>query len=126
LPFPDSVTQLRLPRFQEKKNFRRCDLNTSRKTILFSLFVISIFSTLFLAACSGPTLIDVNIDPTTGSGQIVVNPPPQATALPDTGAIPSSSTDMSQVALFAIVVILLLGVMAIVLSVARRPRRGDE
>lgn len=94
-----------------------------QKSVLISLFLVSIFSTLFMAACSGPTLIDVNIDPTTGSGQIVVNPPAaQPTALPDTG---STSTDMSQVALFAIVVILLLGVMAIVFSVARRPRRDE-
>jgi hypothetical protein len=97
-------------------------MHISRKAVLVSLFLVSIFSTLFLAACSGPTLIDVNIDPTTGSGQIVVNPPAeQPTAAPATGG--SSSTDMSQVALFAIVVILLLGVMAIVFSVARRPRR---
>jgi len=91
-----------------------------QKSVLISLFLVSIFSTLFMAACSGPTLIDVNIDPTTGSGNVVINPPPaQPTAAPSGG----TTTDMSQVALFAIVVILLLGVMAIVFSVARRPRR---
>ncbi len=99
-------------------------MHTSQKVIML-LFFTSVFSTLFLAACSGRTLIDVNIDPTTGSGQIVVNPPAQATAVPDTGGTGNTSTDMSQVALFAIVVILLLGVMAIVFSVARRPRREE-
>ena len=102
-------------------------MHSSKKDLFFSFFILSMFSFLFLAACSGPTLIDVNIDPTTGSGQIVVNPPEaQPTALSNTSETGGTITDMSQVALFAIVVILLLGVMAIVLSVARRPRRGDE
>jgi hypothetical protein len=102
-------------------------MHASKKVLIVSIFILSMFTTLFLAACSGQTLIDVNIDPTTGSGQIVVNPPAaQPTALPDTGGTTSTSTDMSQVALFAIVVILLLGVMAIVFSVARRPRREDQ
>ncbi len=99
-------------------------MHTSQKVVMLLSFT-SVFSTLFLAACSGPTLIDVNIDPTTGSGQIVVNPPAQATASPDTGGTGSTPTDMSQVALFAIVVILLLGVMAIVFSVARRPKSEE-
>lgn len=91
---------------------------TSQKMI-FTLFLASIFSTFFLVACSG-ALIDINIDPTTGTGNIIVNP--QATAAPTGG---TGSTDMSQVALFAIVVIVLLGVMAIVFSVARRPGREE-
>jgi hypothetical protein len=98
-------------------------MSTPKQKIIFSLFILSTFVAALLAACSGQTLIDVNIDPTTGSGNIVVNPPPQATPIPETGAQPPS--DMSQVALFAIIVILLLGVMAIVFSVARRPR-GNE
>jgi len=92
------------------------------KKALFAFLLLNTFGAALLSACAGPTLIDVNIDPTTGSGNIVVNPPPQqATPVPDTG----TSGDMSQVALFAIIVILLLGVMAIVFSVARRPRREE-
>ncbi len=98
-------------------------MNLSRKKLLFALFFISIFSPLFLAACSGPTVIDVNIDPTTGAGNIVVNPPPAAQ--PTAAGTGGTTTDVSQVALFAIIVILLLGVMAIVFSVARRPRREE-
>lgn len=98
-------------------------MNLSRKKLVLVLFFVSISSTLFLAACSGPTVIDVNIDPTTGAGNIVVNPPP--TAQPAAGGSGGTTTDMSQVALFAIIVILLLGVMAIVFSVARRPRREE-
>ena len=88
---------------------------------LIAFLLISIFSISLLAACSGPTTIDVNIDPTTGAGNIVVNPPPQE---PTPGAT-GTPGDMSQVALFAIVVIVLIGVMAIVFSVARRPRREE-
>lgn len=95
------------------------------KKYLLGLFAISILSTLFLAACSGQTVIDVNIDPTTGAGSIVVNPPAGEQGIPETGGEAQPSADMSQVALFAIVVILLLGVMAIIFSVARRPRRED-
>jgi hypothetical protein len=100
-------------------------MSTPKQKLIFSLFILSTLGAALLSACAGQTLIDVNIDPTTGSGQIVVNPPAQqATQIPDTGAQPPS--DMSQVALFAIIVILLLGVMAIVFSVARRPRSSDE
>ncbi len=98
-------------------------MQPTHKKILFTFLLIGIFSAPLLAACSGPTVIDVNIDPTTGAGNIVVNPPPeeqQATQAPA-----DTSSDMSQVALFAIIVILLLGVMAIVFSVARRPRRYE-
>lgn len=100
-------------------------INT-RKHLLLGLFIIGLFASVLLTACSGQTVIDVNIDPTTGTGNIVVNPPPTQQQLPETGGSGQSATDMSQVALFAIVVILLMGVMAIVVSVARRPRRGDR
>jgi hypothetical protein len=99
-------------------------INT-RRHLLLGLFVIGLFSSVLISACSGQTVIDVNIDPTTGSGSIVVNPPPTQQQLPETGGSAQPATDMSQVALFAIVVILLMGVMAIVVSVARRPRRGE-
>jgi hypothetical protein len=100
---------------------------TTPRKVVFAFLLLGTFGAAILSACAGQTLIDVNIDPTTGSGQIVVNPPPQqATAIPDTGGSAAGSSDMSQVALFAIIVILLLGVMAIVFSVARRPRREEE
>lgn len=96
-------------------------MHTPRKVVLLTFFLVIILSMFFLAACSGRTLINVNIDPTTGSGNIVVNPP----AAQPTTAPAGTSTGMSQVALFAIVVILLLGVMAIIFSVARRPRQEE-
>lgn len=97
------------------------NMQSSHKRNLIVFLAISFFASALLAACSGPTTIDVNFDPTTGAGNIIVNPPPQEPTPVGAG----TTGDVSQVALFAIVVIVLLGVMAIVFSVARRPRREE-
>jgi hypothetical protein len=96
---------------------------TSRNRSLF-LLAMCLFSLLALTACSGRTVIDFNIDPTTGVGNVVVNPAATA-VIPETGAQPAAD-DMSQVALFAVIVAILLGTIAIVFAVARRPREREE
>lgn len=86
---------------------------------VFSLLVIGFLLVLFLVACTGRTVIDVNIDPTTGAGGIVINPGATSAPAADSGA---GGADFSTIALFAIIVSLFLGTIAIVLAVARRPR----
>lgn len=88
------------------------------------LVVLSMFSGLALAACSGTTLVDVNLDPTTGSGSIVVTgnqDDGSADSGGDAGATQVGNTDMSQVVLFGVIIALLLGTAAIVISASRRP-----
>jgi hypothetical protein len=96
------------------------------KKIFAGIALIVLLSTSALVACSGRTVIDVNIDPTTGAGDIVINPPEEEEQPPiiiDNSGNQSDS-NMSQVALFAVIVALLLGTAAIIISVARRPREG--
>ncbi len=90
-----------------------------RNISFFILF--SLFAGLFLASCSGTTLVDINLDPTTGAGNIVV------TGNQDEGSTPSDSgdatvgnTDMSQVVLFGVIIAVLLGTAAIIISASRR------
>jgi len=87
-----------------------------------SLFIaFSLFAGLFLAACGGTTLIDVNLDPTTGAGNIVVTGNQDPGAPPDnSGDATVGNTDMSQVVLFVIIIALLLGTAAIIISASRR------
>lgn len=85
--------------------------------------LLSFFSALALSACSGTTVVDVNLDPTTGSGNIVVtgNQDEAASDGGDAGNAQVGNTDMSQVVLFGVIVILLLGTAIIVVSSNRRP-----
>lgn len=90
-----------------------------RKRSLFFFALIGLLSSILLAACDGSALINVNYDPTEGVGNIVIignqddQPAAQQTD-PD--------TSMSQLLLFGLVIALLLGTIAIVMSVSRRPR----
>lgn len=84
---------------------------------------LSLFSGLALSACSGTTVVDVNLDPTTGSGNIVVTGNQEKTSSDagDAGDTQVGNTDMSQVVLFGVIVTLLLGTAIIVISSNRRP-----
>jgi hypothetical protein len=83
-----------------------------------------LFSGLALAACNGTTVVDVNLDPTTGAGNIVVtgNQDDGSSADNGAGSAQVGNTDMSQVVLFGVIIALLLGTAAIVISATRRPR----
>jgi hypothetical protein len=91
-------------------------------TVLIALLLTSV-----LVGCSGRTVIDVNIDPETGEGDIVIDPvaPPEDDGGGDTGGATDSGTpndpQMSQIALFAVIAALFIGVVAIVIAVSRRP-----
>lgn len=94
----------------------------SLKRSLSLLAVLSLFSALALSACNGTTLIDVNLDPTTGAGNIVVSGDQEGgDTSSDAGNQQVGNTDMSQVVLFGVIVALLLGTAAIVISASRRP-----
>lgn len=96
------------------------------KRSIATICLLAMFSTLVLAACSGTTQIDVNLDPTTGSGDIVITGDQDpAGGESDAADDQVGSTDMSQVVLFGVVVALLLGTVAIVLSASRRPMGGE-
>lgn len=87
-----------------------------RSLLLFAL--ISLLSGVLLASCDGTALINVNYDPTEGVGNIVI------TGNQDDPAVQQDNADsnMSQLLLFGLVIALLLGTIAIVVSVSRRPR----
>jgi hypothetical protein len=96
----------------------------SLKRNLSLLVLLSLFCGLALAACSGTTLVDVNIDPTTGSGDIVITGDQDGGGTTDNsgaGSAQVGNTDMSQVVLFGVIIALLLGTAAIVISASRRP-----
>lgn len=95
------------------------------KRSVAALLALGLLSALALAACSGTTQIDVNLDPTTGSGNIVVTGDEDQGGQSEAGDAQVGSTDMSQVVLFGVVVALLLGTVAIVLSASRRPMGGE-
>jgi hypothetical protein len=85
------------------------------------LVLLSLVFALVASACEGTTFIDVNIDPTTGAGNIVVTGDQDNSGETDAGDTQVGNTDMSQVVLFGVVVALLLGTVAIVISASRRP-----
>jgi hypothetical protein len=89
-----------------------------RKRSLLLLAVLSLVGSVLLAACDGTAFINVDYDPTEGVGNIVItgNQDDQPSQQPD------QDTSMSQLLLFGLVIALLLGTIAIVMSVARRPR----
>jgi hypothetical protein len=98
-----------------------------KSKFLASLIFIALLLSSLLVGCSGRTVIDVNIDPETGEGNIVVDPAaPEDDGGQDTdGAAVDSGTpnnpQMSQIALFAVIAALFIGVVAIVIAVQRRP-----
>jgi hypothetical protein len=101
--------------------------NKKSKFLASSILITLLLSSL-LVGCSGRTVIDVNIDPETGEGNIVVDPAaqPEDDGGQDTdGAAVDSGTpnnpQMSQIALFAVIAALFIGVVAIVIAVQRRP-----
>lgn len=88
-----------------------------RQRNLFVFVLVGLLSAVFLTACDGTAFIDINFDPTEGVGNIVITgdqdePAPQT----------DDDTSMSQLLLFGLVIALLLGTVAIVMSLARRPR----
>lgn len=91
----------------------------SKRTI--PLLLLSLVLGLVASACDGTTFIDVNIDPTTGAGNIVVTGDQDDSGDADAGEAQVGSTDMSQVVLFGVVIALLLATVAIVISASRRP-----
>ncbi|MGH2581408.1 MAG: hypothetical protein ACRDFQ_00755 [Anaerolineales bacterium] len=91
-------------------------MNNRRKRALV-LFVL-ITGVALLAGCTGRTVIDVNIDPTTGVGDIIIQP--QATE--PAPAIDGGGNNMNQVLLFGVVVALLIGTLAVVMASSRRRR----
>jgi hypothetical protein len=93
----------------------------SLKRNLSLLVILSLFSGLALAACNGTTLVDVNLDPTTGAGNIVVTGNQDDGSTTGAGDAQVGNTDMSQVVLFGVIIALLLGTAAIVISASRRP-----
>jgi hypothetical protein len=90
-----------------------------------SIFILlSLFAGSFLAACSGTTLVDVNLDPTTGAGNIVITGNQnEGSTSNDSGAAPVGTTDMSQVVLFGVIILVLLGTAAIIITSSRRPNQ---
>jgi hypothetical protein len=85
------------------------------------LFIIAgLFSGLLLAACDGTAFVDVSFDATEGVGNIVITGDQNQSGQSDTQT--NGDANMSQVLLFGLVVALLLGTVAIVISLARRPR----
>jgi hypothetical protein len=94
---------------------------------LIGSVLVALLLTSLLVGCSGRTVIDVNIDPETGEGNIIVDPaaPPEDDGGEDTDGATDSGTpndpQMSQIALFAVIAALFIGVVAIVIAVQRRP-----
>jgi hypothetical protein len=98
-----------------------------KNKVLTGSVLVALLLTSLLVGCSGRTVIDVNIDPETGEGDIVIDPvaPPEDDGGGDTDGATDSGTpndpQMSQVALFAVIAALFIGVVAIVIAVSRRP-----
>jgi hypothetical protein len=92
-----------------------------RKQKAIFLVLVSLLGAFALAACDGMAVIDVNVDPETGQGNIVVNSDDDGGEV-DVNVDDNSNADMSQILLFGIVVALLLGTVAIVVSTSRRDR----
>lgn len=102
--------------------------NLFKKKFLASALLISLLLTSLLVGCTGRTVIDVNIDPETGEGDIVIDPVVQPTddgSGGNTDSGTSSSPEMSQFALFAVILAFFVGVIAIVIAVSRRPSSQD-
>jgi len=92
--------------------------NYRKGVILF--VIVGLFSGLVLTACDGSAVIDVNFDATEGVGNIVISADQDQPG--QTQAQTEGDVSLSQVLLFGLVVALLLGTVAIVIALARRPR----
>lgn len=90
-----------------------------RKTVVFFVLACSIIG-FVLAACDSTAFVDINFDATEGVGNIVITGDQNQPAEPQDGS--DGDTSMSQILLFGLVVALLLGTVAIVISLSRRPR----
>ncbi len=99
-------------------------LKTNKKNGILLFIAVVMLGTMALTACSGSAVIDVNVDPNTGQGNIVVNSdqPSDGDGEIDVDINDDGNQDMSQILLFGIVVALLLGTVAIVVSTSRRDR----
>lgn len=102
------------------------NLFKKNKKALTGSLLIALLLTSVLVGCSGRTVIDVNIDPETGEGDIVIDPvaPPEDDGGDTDGATDNGTPNdpqMSQIALFAVIAALFIGVVAIVIAVQRRP-----
>lgn len=95
-------------------------MNNSVTRRIVTVALVCLLALLALSACSGTTQIDVNIDPTTGTGNILVTGD-ENNGEAEAGDAQVGNTDMSQVVLFGVVIALLLGTVAIVISSTRRP-----
>ena len=87
-----------------------------KSTFLF--IIVGLFFGLFLAACDGTAFVDVSFDATEGVGNIVITGDQDQSGQTQT----NGDASMSQILVFGLVVALLLGTAAIVISLARRPR----
>lgn len=90
-----------------------------RKGVI-ALLIVGLLGTLALAACDTRAVIDVNFDATEGVGNIIVTGDQDQQSADQTQT--DNTLDTSQVLLFGLIVALLLGTIAIVISLARRPR----
>jgi hypothetical protein len=100
-------------------------LKTNKKNGILLFIAVVLLGTMALTACSGSAVIDVNVDPNTGQGNIVVNSdqPSDGDGELDVDInTDDGNQDMSQILLFGIVIALLLGTVAIVVSTTRRDR----
>lgn len=100
-------------------------INSKKKHGILFFIAFTLLATMALTACSGGAVIDVNVDPNTGQGNIVVNSDQPSDGDGDVDVdinTDDGNQDMSQILLFGIVVALLLGTVAIVVSTSRRDR----
>lgn len=91
---------------------------SARKRSLLLFALVGLLGSLMLTACDGTAFIDINYDPTEGVGNIVITGDQDEQPAQQT----NGDTNMSQLLLFGLVVVMLLGTVAIVASVASRRR----
>jgi hypothetical protein len=92
-------------------------LTEVRKFPIILLLLIGLVGSWVLAACNGSAFVDFTYDPTAGVGNVVI------TGDQDQPATQQPQQDKtSQILLFGLVIAILLGTVAIVMSVSRRPR----
>ncbi|MEX2143246.1 MAG: hypothetical protein WD740_01515 [Anaerolineales bacterium] len=84
------------------------------------LLIVTLVSSLGLAACDGSAVIDINFDATEGVGNIIVSGDQEQPA--ETQNQNDGSLNTTQILLFGLIVALLFGTVAIVIALARRPR----
>lgn len=88
-----------------------------RKLSVILLLLTGLVGSLALTACNGTAFVDFTYDATQGVGNVVITGDQDQPA-----AQPVQQDNMSQILLFGLVVAILLGTVAIVMSVSRRPR----